>query len=49
MTSPADQLESYRSSIDNLDAILLHTLAERSLQGHASRWPPQGRERHAAI
>ena len=29
MTSPLDQLADYRSSIDNLDAILLHTLAER--------------------
>ncbi len=29
MTSPLDQLASYRASIDNLDAILLHTLAER--------------------
>ncbi|MEM0985022.1 MAG: chorismate mutase [Pseudomonadota bacterium] len=28
-TSPLDQLSEYRSSIDNLDAILLHTLAER--------------------
>ena len=29
MTSPTDQLAKYRASIDNLDAILLHTLAER--------------------
>ena len=29
MTSPIDQLSQYRASIDNLDAILLHTLAER--------------------
>ena len=29
MTTPLDQLTEYRSSIDNLDAILLHTLAER--------------------
>lgn len=29
MTSPKSQLEAYRASIDNLDAILLHTLAER--------------------
>ncbi len=29
MTAPLDTLESLRSSIDNLDAILLHTLAER--------------------
>jgi chorismate mutase len=29
MTAPLDQLEQYRTSIDNLDAILLHTLAER--------------------
>ena len=29
MTSPSDKLAQYRSSIDNLDAILLHTLAER--------------------
>jgi len=26
---PLDQLAHYRASIDNLDAILLHTLAER--------------------
>ena len=29
MTSPSDQLAEFRASIDNLDAILLHTLAER--------------------
>ncbi|MCF6328649.1 MAG: chorismate mutase [Henriciella sp.] len=29
MSEPLDTLESLRSSIDNLDAILLHTLAER--------------------
>ncbi|MEM1390474.1 MAG: chorismate mutase [Pseudomonadota bacterium] len=29
MTSPLYQLAQYRASIDNLDAILLHTLAER--------------------
>ncbi len=29
MTSPKSQLEAYRASIDNLDSILLHTLAER--------------------
>lgn len=29
MTAPLDQLADYRKSIDNLDAILLHTLAER--------------------
>lgn len=29
MTSPLDQLAAYRASIDNLDAILLYTLAER--------------------
>ena len=29
MTSPLDQLAQYRASIDNLDAILLQTLAER--------------------
>jgi len=29
MSSPTDQLAEYRASIDNLDAILLHTLAER--------------------
>ena len=29
MTAPVDQLDQYRKSIDNLDAILLHTLAER--------------------
>ena len=27
--SPQSQLEAFRKSIDNLDAILLHTLAER--------------------
>ena len=27
--SPQTQLDTYRKSIDNLDAILLHTLAER--------------------
>ncbi|MEM7768261.1 MAG: chorismate mutase [Pseudomonadota bacterium] len=27
--TPPDQLASYRASIDNLDDILLHTLAER--------------------
>lgn len=29
MTSAEQQLEDYRSSIDNLDAVLIHTLAER--------------------
>ena len=29
MTSPTDRLAEFRASIDNLDAILLHTLAER--------------------
>ena len=29
MTTPTEQLAEYRASIDNLDAILLHTLAER--------------------
>lgn len=29
MTTPTEQLEAFRASIDNLDAILLHTLAER--------------------
>ncbi len=29
MTSPLTQLEHLRASIDNLDAILVHTLAER--------------------
>jgi len=29
MTSPTDKLAEFRASIDNLDAILLHTLAER--------------------
>ncbi len=29
MTSPMDQLLDLRASIDNLDAVLLHTLAER--------------------
>jgi len=27
--TPQDQLDTFRKSIDNLDAILLHTLAER--------------------
>ena len=35
MTSPLDQLAAYRASIDNLDAILLHTLAERFKVTHA--------------
>ncbi len=29
MTSPTDTLAALRASIDNLDAVLLHTLAER--------------------
>ncbi|MBR9833637.1 MAG: chorismate mutase [Alphaproteobacteria bacterium] len=29
MTAPIDQLAQFRASIDNMDAILLHTLAER--------------------
>lgn len=29
MSTPQSQLEAYRASIDNLDSILLHTLAER--------------------
>ena len=29
MTAPLDDLERLRASIDNMDAILLHTLAER--------------------
>ena len=29
VTAPLDQLAQYRASIDNLDAILLHTLAAR--------------------
>ncbi|MEM6535115.1 MAG: chorismate mutase [Pseudomonadota bacterium] len=29
MMGPQDELENLRASIDNLDAILLHTLAER--------------------
>lgn len=29
MTSPLEDLERLRASIDNMDAILLHTLAER--------------------
>lgn len=29
MTAPLDELERLRASIDNMDAILLHTLAER--------------------
>lgn len=29
MTSPMEELQRLRASIDNMDAILLHTLAER--------------------
>ena len=29
MSTPEDQLQRYRRSIDNVDAILIHTLAER--------------------
>ncbi|GAA3607570.1 chorismate mutase [Agrococcus terreus] len=29
MTSPEEQLQRYRASIDNIDAVLIHTLAER--------------------
>jgi chorismate mutase len=29
MSTPDDQLAGYRHSIDNVDAILIHTLAER--------------------
>jgi len=29
MTTPTEKLAEFRASIDNLDAILLHTLAER--------------------
>ena len=29
MTAPLEDLERLRASIDNMDAILLHTLAER--------------------
>ncbi|WAC67265.1 chorismate mutase [Agrococcus sp. SL85] len=29
MTSPEEQLQRYRASIDNVDAVLIHTLAER--------------------
>ena len=29
MSTPEDQLQRYRRSIDNIDAVLIHTLAER--------------------
>lgn len=29
MSTPEEQLQQYRRSIDNVDAILIHTLAER--------------------
>ncbi|MEO0713729.1 MAG: chorismate mutase [Pseudomonadota bacterium] len=54
MTSPTDQLEAYRSSIDNLDAVLLHTLAERFKVTQAvgklkaeNDLPPADKEREA--
>ncbi|MEM9740230.1 MAG: chorismate mutase [Pseudomonadota bacterium] len=54
MTSPIDQLNEYRESIDNLDAILLHTLAERFKVTQAvgrlkaeNDMPPADKEREA--
>lgn len=54
MTSPIDQLNEYRESIDNLDAILLHTLAERFKVTQAvgrlkaeHKMPPADKEREA--
>ncbi|MEO0465514.1 MAG: chorismate mutase [Pseudomonadota bacterium] len=54
MTSPIDQLNEYRESIDNLDAILLHTLAERFKVTQAvgrlkadNEMPPADKEREA--
>ncbi len=54
MTTPTDQLAEYRSSIDNLDAILLHTLAERFKVTQAvgrlkaeNDMPPADKEREA--
>jgi chorismate mutase len=55
MTSPLDQLARYRARIDNLDAILLHTLAERfkatkevgQLKAEHNM-PPADKEREAA-
>ena len=54
MTSPIDQLNEYRESIDNLDAILLHTLAERFKVTQAvgrlkaeHEMPPADKEREA--
>lgn len=54
MTAPTDQLEAYRSSIDNLDAVLLHTLAERFKVTQAvgklkaeNDLPPADKEREA--
>ncbi|MEL6258626.1 MAG: chorismate mutase [Pseudomonadota bacterium] len=54
MTDPLEQLEDYRASIDNLDAILLHTLAERFKVTQAvgrlkaeHRLPPADKEREA--
>ncbi|MEL6774192.1 MAG: chorismate mutase, partial [Pseudomonadota bacterium] len=51
---PTDQLEAYRSSIDNLDAVLLHTLAERFKVTQAvgklkaeNDLPPADKEREA--
>ncbi|MEO0882056.1 MAG: chorismate mutase [Pseudomonadota bacterium] len=52
--TPLEQLESYRESIDNLDAILVHTLAERFkatkavgvLKAH-NDMPPADKDREA--
>ena len=54
MTSPMDELLRLRGSIDNLDAILLHTLAERFKVTQAvgrlkaeSNLPPADKDREA--
>ena len=54
MTSPTEQLAEFRQSIDNLDAILLHTLAERfkvtqavGQPKAAHDMPPADKEREA--
>ena len=52
--SPLDQLSDFRASIDNLDAILLHTLAERFKVTQAvgklkaeNNMPPADKDREA--
>lgn len=54
MTSPRDELLKLRASIDNMDAILLHTLAERfkltkqvGLLKAENDLPPADKEREA--